>query len=343
MRRLAARAGLDADARNAAEGLFPFDHGDRVLDLRVGCIPTRLGLLVNVRLPEASGRPSSLAELGLPRDVDESLRQALRRPNGVVVVSGAALSGRTTTLHAALQELATPDRTLASVEDPRRRPRPRSRAGRSRRRRRRHLRPRPPRGLPRRRGRRARGRPPGRGDGGCRFPERSRGPCRAGCGRGAERGLRGRAPAGALRRATVVRDALVPRGPAPRAPHLHRLPRDVLRERRGDLGARASRRGIRQALARQGSRLRFLRRIRAPRLGGGLRGPPADRGDPHSSPRARRPRRSTTRRARPACRRSARRRSGSASTESRASAKSGSSRSADNGASCRAAGASAQA
>ena len=39
----------------------------------------------------------------------------------------------------------------------------------------------------------------------------------------------------ALRRATVVRDALVPRGPAPRAPHLHRLPRDVLRERRGDL------------------------------------------------------------------------------------------------------------
>jgi type II secretory ATPase GspE/PulE/Tfp pilus assembly ATPase PilB-like protein len=116
--RLVARAGLDPSSRAPQYGLLPFAHDERILELAVTAVPTKLGTQVALRVPSPDGRLSVLSDVGLPPHADIALRDALRAPSGVVVVCGPALSGRTTTLHAALREVAAPDRAVATIEDP---------------------------------------------------------------------------------------------------------------------------------------------------------------------------------------------------------------------------------
>jgi type II secretory ATPase GspE/PulE/Tfp pilus assembly ATPase PilB-like protein len=103
-------------------GLLAFTHDERSVDYEVSAVPTTLGLQLSLRVPGHDGRPSSLSELGLRSNTDAALREALRGPSGVVVVCGPPVSGRTTTLYAALHEVATPDRAVATIEDPVERP-----------------------------------------------------------------------------------------------------------------------------------------------------------------------------------------------------------------------------
>ncbi len=116
--RLMARSGLDPSHRTPQHGLLAVTHEERVVDLAVAAVPTKLGLQLVLRTRSHDGRPSVLSDLGLRPEADASLREALRSPSGVVVVSGPALSGRTTTLYAALREVTTPERAVATIEDP---------------------------------------------------------------------------------------------------------------------------------------------------------------------------------------------------------------------------------
>lgn len=119
---LAARARIDPARRTPQEGLLDVTHDERTITLGVSAVPTTLGLQVSLRVPGHDGRPSSLSELGLRSSTDAALRESLRGPSGVVVVCGPAVSGRTSTLYAALHEVATPDRAIATIEDPIERP-----------------------------------------------------------------------------------------------------------------------------------------------------------------------------------------------------------------------------
>jgi type IV pilus assembly protein PilB len=116
--RLMVRAGLDPSRRTPQHGLLAVAHEERAVDLAVAAVPTRLGAQLALRVPSHDGRPSVLSDLRLRPDADAALREALGAPSGVVVVCGPALSGRTTTLYAALREVATPERAVATIEDP---------------------------------------------------------------------------------------------------------------------------------------------------------------------------------------------------------------------------------
>jgi type II secretory ATPase GspE/PulE/Tfp pilus assembly ATPase PilB-like protein len=98
--------------------LLAVTHEEQVVELAVASVPTKLGTQLVLRRRSRDGRPSVISELGLRPEADASLREALRARSGVVVVSGPALSGRTTTLYAALREVATPERAVATIEDP---------------------------------------------------------------------------------------------------------------------------------------------------------------------------------------------------------------------------------
>jgi len=116
--RLMARSGLDSSRRAPQHGLLAVTHEEQVVELAVASVPTKLGTQLVLRGRPRDGRPTVLSELGLRPEPDASLREALRARSGVVVVSGPALSGRTTTLYAALREVATPERAVATIEDP---------------------------------------------------------------------------------------------------------------------------------------------------------------------------------------------------------------------------------
>jgi type II secretory ATPase GspE/PulE/Tfp pilus assembly ATPase PilB-like protein len=88
-------------------------------DLRAAFIPTVRGIRAALRLPAIGVLPAP-DRLGLPEAVVAGLRAALRRPQGLIVVCGPTGSGKTTTIHALLAELAREraDRAILAIEDP---------------------------------------------------------------------------------------------------------------------------------------------------------------------------------------------------------------------------------
>ena len=88
-------------------------------DLRLSCLPTVRGQRLALRLPVAGVLPAPDA-LGLAPTVLAELRQALRRREGLILITGPTGSGKTTTIHSLLAELAAerPDRQVVTIEDP---------------------------------------------------------------------------------------------------------------------------------------------------------------------------------------------------------------------------------
>ena len=86
-------------------------------DLRVSTVPVRGGEKAVIRIldPHKSG---ALDESGLPAREVERLRRVLRNRDGILVVTGPTGSGKTTTMYAALREIATEDVNIMTVEDP---------------------------------------------------------------------------------------------------------------------------------------------------------------------------------------------------------------------------------
>lgn len=91
------------------------------VEMRLSTFPTVHGEKAVVRLFGASGRYERLDRLGLHEDVLEPLRQLLAETSGVILVSGPAGAGKTTTVYACLRELVDQrggQRSLVSLEDP---------------------------------------------------------------------------------------------------------------------------------------------------------------------------------------------------------------------------------
>ena len=109
---------------NIAERRLPQDGRTKLavrgkdVDLRVSTTPTMFGESVVLRILDRSAVTLDFAELGFAGRVLDSLQEQLRRPNGIVLVTGPTGSGKTTTLYTALMTLNSANRKIFSVEDP---------------------------------------------------------------------------------------------------------------------------------------------------------------------------------------------------------------------------------
>lgn len=88
------------------------------LDIRVSILPTFYGERVVMRLLMQSGSVPHLDELGFPEETVHDIRTLLRNSHGIILVTGPTGSGKTTSLHAFLQEVESPELNLITVEDP---------------------------------------------------------------------------------------------------------------------------------------------------------------------------------------------------------------------------------
>lgn len=107
-----------AERRRPQDGRIKVTVGDKELDLRVSVIPTNHGQSVVMRLLDKDNIRVGLRELGFSEDDYQKFTSLIRRPNGIVLVTGPTGSGKTTSLYAALNELNTPDRKIITAEDP---------------------------------------------------------------------------------------------------------------------------------------------------------------------------------------------------------------------------------
>jgi type IV pilus assembly protein PilB len=107
-----------AERRRPQDGRIKITVGDKDLDLRVSVLPTNHGQSVVMRLLDKDNIRVGLRQLGLSEDDFKSFRNLIRRPNGIILVTGPTGSGKTTTLYAALNELNRPDVKIITAEDP---------------------------------------------------------------------------------------------------------------------------------------------------------------------------------------------------------------------------------
>lgn len=112
-------ASLQIDVHNAPQdGRFRFVLGAQYIDVRVSILPTFYGEKAEMRLLQGSARPLSLTELGLSEKDLDFVRDAIKRPHGMFLVTGPTGSGKTTTLYSVLHILNTPEVSVNTIEDP---------------------------------------------------------------------------------------------------------------------------------------------------------------------------------------------------------------------------------
>ncbi len=107
-----------AERRRPQDGRIKITAGDKDLDLRVSVIPTSHGQSVVMRLLDKDNIKVGVRQLGLSDENFQQFQSLLKRPNGIVLVTGPTGSGKTTTLYAALNNLNRPDRKIITAEDP---------------------------------------------------------------------------------------------------------------------------------------------------------------------------------------------------------------------------------
>ncbi len=117
--RVKVMASLDiAERRLPQDGRIELTVGGTPVDLRVAVLPTIYGESVVMRVLDRSNVQLELDRVGFREDDLETFRGLIKKPNGIVVVTGPTGSGKTTTLYAALSELNTIDTKLLTAEDP---------------------------------------------------------------------------------------------------------------------------------------------------------------------------------------------------------------------------------
>ncbi len=107
-----------AERRRPQDGRIKVTVGDKELDLRVSVIPTNHGQSVVMRILDKDNIRVGLRQLGFSEEDYQRFSSLIRRPNGIILVTGPTGSGKTTSLYAALNELNTPDRKIITAEDP---------------------------------------------------------------------------------------------------------------------------------------------------------------------------------------------------------------------------------
>ena len=88
------------------------------LDLRTSCLPTLNGEKIVIRILDYSMSTSGLENLGFSDTNYEKVLKMIGIPNGIILVTGATGSGKSTTVYAILQKLNREDTNIITVEDP---------------------------------------------------------------------------------------------------------------------------------------------------------------------------------------------------------------------------------
>ena len=88
------------------------------VDLRVSCLPTNLGEKVVIRVLDYKMSSAGIEELDFSKDNLAKVNKMISLPNGIILVTGATGTGKSTTVYSILQKLNTEDRNIITVEDP---------------------------------------------------------------------------------------------------------------------------------------------------------------------------------------------------------------------------------
>ncbi len=117
--RIKIMANLDiAEKRVPQDGRIQIKVADKTFDIRVSILPVAFGERVVMRLLDKSRTFTNLEALGFSERDNKVISQIIRRPNGIIFVTGPTGSGKTTTLYSVLGALNKSGTNIVTVEDP---------------------------------------------------------------------------------------------------------------------------------------------------------------------------------------------------------------------------------
>ncbi len=106
------------ERRVPQDGRITFKMEDRTIDFRVSTIPTKYGEKICTRILDKEGAVFGLDRLISHLPTLDLVRDMIKKPYGIIYVTGPTGSGKTTTLYSALAELNNADVNISTVEDP---------------------------------------------------------------------------------------------------------------------------------------------------------------------------------------------------------------------------------
>ena len=107
-----------SEKRRPQDGRIKMNVSGKHFDLRVSMLPTVHGQSAVMRILDRTNIQIGVRDLGFAEDDYQRFQNIIKRPNGILLVTGPTGSGKTTTLYAALNELNRPDRKIITAEDP---------------------------------------------------------------------------------------------------------------------------------------------------------------------------------------------------------------------------------
>jgi general secretion pathway protein E len=117
--RIKVMAKLDiAEKRVPQDGRISLKIAGRAVDVRVSTMPSSFGERVVLRLLDKNNARLDLEDLGMAQENRDIFAELIRKPHGIILVTGPTGSGKSTTLYAGMTEINTRDRNILTVEDP---------------------------------------------------------------------------------------------------------------------------------------------------------------------------------------------------------------------------------
>ncbi|AWB68816.1 MSHA biogenesis protein MshE [Saccharobesus litoralis] len=117
--RLKLMSGLDiSEKRLPQDGRCNVKVRGKSIDVRISTMPIQNGESVVMRLLDQSGGVLGLDKTGMPAQLLERFRNIIKRPHGMILVTGPTGSGKTTTLYGALSEMNQSSKKIITCEDP---------------------------------------------------------------------------------------------------------------------------------------------------------------------------------------------------------------------------------
>jgi general secretion pathway protein E len=107
-----------AEKRRPQDGRIKTEHDGKEIELRVSTLPTAFGEKMVMRIFDPDVLIRDLPGLGFYEDELKTFGEWIKRPHGIILVTGPTGSGKTVTLYSALKNLASPEINITTIEDP---------------------------------------------------------------------------------------------------------------------------------------------------------------------------------------------------------------------------------